>query len=115
MSDLPRMAETEVGWSVGARERLERAPAFLRGMVRRLAEKKARELGYAEITGEFLDQLKSQMMAGAGARAGGGETDSPIVPGRLPWTAAARERLAEVPEFMRPMIQQITEEIARER
>ena len=33
--------------------------------------------------------------------------------GRLPWTAAARERLTNVPEFMRAMIQQIAEEIAK--
>jgi hypothetical protein len=35
--------------------------------------------------------------------------------GHLPWTAAAKERLNTVPEFMRHMIKQIAEEIARER
>ena len=35
--------------------------------------------------------------------------------GRLPWTAAAKERLDTVPEFMRGMIKQIAEEMARER
>lgn len=35
--------------------------------------------------------------------------------GRLPWTAAAKERLATIPEFMRAMIKQIAEEIAKER
>ncbi len=52
----------DIRWTDEASSRLERAPLFLRGMVRRLAEKKARELGYAEITGELLDQFKNQMM-----------------------------------------------------
>ncbi|MCP9449098.1 MAG: PCP reductase family protein [Nitrospira sp.] len=115
MSNLREQAATEVSWTTDALQRLERAPVFLRGMVRRLAEKKARELGYAEITGEILDRFKSQMMGGAGERAGSPSADEASAGGRLPWTAAARERLASVPEFMRPMIEQITEEIAKER
>jgi hypothetical protein len=35
--------------------------------------------------------------------------------GQLPWTTAAMERLNMVPEFMRAMIKQITEEVAVER
>jgi len=35
--------------------------------------------------------------------------------GRMPWTAEAKARLETVPEFMRHMIQQIAEEVARER
>ncbi|MCP9446887.1 MAG: PCP reductase family protein [Nitrospira sp.] len=119
MSDVREQAEAEVFWNADALQRLERAPIFLRGMVRRLAEKKARELGYAEITGEILDQFKSQMMGGVAGRAGSQSVDEASagerLPERLPWTAAARERLASVPEFMRPMIEQITEEIAKER
>ncbi len=93
---------------------MERAPAFLRGMVKRLAEKKARELGYAEITAEILDQFKSQMMGGMGGAAGMAEAADEMAKGHLPWTAAARERLNTVPEFMRGMIKQIAEEVARE-
>jgi GNAT superfamily N-acetyltransferase len=84
-------------------------------MVRRLAEKKARELGYAEITEEILDRFKSQMMGGMGGESGMGVAAEELAQGHLPWTAAARERLANVPEFMRAMIKQIAEEIARER
>jgi hypothetical protein len=94
---------------------MERAPAFLRGMVRRLAEKKARELGYAEITEEILDQFKNQMMGRMGGEAGMAAAAGEMAQGNLPWTAAAKERLATVPEFMRGMIKQIAEEIARER
>jgi hypothetical protein len=94
---------------------MERAPVFLRGMVRRLAEKKARELGYTEITEETLDQFKSQMMGRMGGESGMAAAAEQMEQGTLPWTAAAKERLATVPEFMRGMIKQIAEEIARER
>jgi hypothetical protein len=94
---------------------MERAPVFLRGMVRRLAEKKARELGYEEITEAILDQFKAQMMGRMGGEAVMASAAAEMERGQLPWTAAAKERLANVPEFMRGMIKQITEEIARER
>jgi hypothetical protein len=105
----------DVHWSDEASKRLERAPLFLRGMVRRLAEKKARELGCAEITGDLLDQFKNQMMGGMGGESGMADAVEQMAQGRLPWTASAKERLNTVPEFMRNMIKQIAEEIARER
>ena len=105
----------DVRWTDGALKRMERAPVFLRGMVRRLAEKKARELGYTEITEETLDQFKSQMMGRMGGESGMAAAAEQMERGNLPWTAAAKERLAMVPEFMRSMIKQIAEEIARER
>jgi hypothetical protein len=106
---------TEIVWTGEALKRMERAPVFLRGMVKRLAEKKARELGYAEITGEILDQFKSQMMGRMGGDAGMVAAADQIKQGKLPWTATALERLDQVPEFMRGMIKQIAEEIALER
>lgn len=102
-------------WTDGALRRLERAPIFLRGMVRRLADKKARELGYEEITENILDQFKEQMMGRMGGEAGMASAAEVMKQGHLPWTAAAKERLANVPEFMRGMIKQIAEEIAKER
>lgn len=108
-------ATAEIRWTDGALKRMERAPAFLRGMVRRLAEKKARELGYAEIDEATLDQFKNQMMGRMGGESGMATAAEQMAQGRLPWTAAAKDRLALVPEFMRGMIQQIAEEIARER
>ena len=104
----------EIRWTEGAMKRMERAPSFLRGMVRRLAEKKARELGYAEINEAILEQFKSQMMGGMGGAAGMTEAAEAMAKGRLPWTAAAKERLNTVPEFMRGMIKQIAEEAANE-
>jgi len=115
MSDASRQTETEVRWTTGALKKLERAPIFLRGMVRRLAEKKARELEYVEITEEILDRFKGQMMGGMGGEDGMAKAAEDMAQGHIPWTAAAKERLANVPEFMRHMIKQIAEEIAKER
>ncbi len=114
MSDSTSPPVGEVAWTSEALQRMERAPIFLRGMVKRLAEKKARELGYAEITAEILDQFKNQMMGGMGGAAGMAEAADAMAKGQLPWTAAAKERLNAVPEFMRGMIKQIAEEMARE-
>jgi hypothetical protein len=114
-SDSPEPVTAEVRWTDAALKRMERAPVFLRGMVRRLAEKKARELGYEEITEAILDQFKAQMMGRMGGEAVMASAAGEMERGQLPWTAAAKERLATVPEFMRGMIKQITEEIARER
>jgi len=110
----PHDSTSTMKWTQDALERLERAPIFLRGMVKRLAEKKAGELGRDQITGELLDQFKKQMMGGMGGEAGLAEAADQMAKGRLPWTAEAKKRLETVPEFMRSMIQQIAEEIARE-
>ena len=108
-------AVSDVTSTEGALQRMERAPLFLRGMVKRVAEKKARELGYHEITPELLDQFKTQMMGRMGGQAGLTAAADQIEKGQVPWTAAAQERLATVPEFMRHMIQRIAEEVALER
>ncbi|MGH7255016.1 MAG: PCP reductase family protein [Nitrospirales bacterium] len=105
----------EIRWTEEALLRMERAPVFLRGMVRKLAEKKARELGYQEITADILDQFKSQMMGRMGGASGMAAAAGQLEKGQVPWTAAAKERLETVPEFMRHMIKQIAEEIAVER
>ena len=115
MSQSDDTSTVEVRWSEGALQRMERAPIFLRGMVRRLAEKKARELGYPEITEHILDEFKNQMMGRMGGESGMTAAAEQMGKGQLPWTAAARERLASVPEFMRGMIKQIAEEMATER
>jgi hypothetical protein len=102
-------------WTADALKRMERAPVFLRGMVKRLAEKKARELGYPEITEEILTQFKGQMMGKMGGEDEFKAAADAMAAGRLPWTAEAKARLETVPEFMRHMIKQIAEEAARER
>lgn len=113
-SHSPESASTEIRWTDGALQRMERAPVFLRGMVRRLAEKKARELGYEEIDEVKLDQFKGQMMGSMGGATGMASAAEAMEKGQLPWTAAAKARLDAVPEFMRAMTRQIAEEMARE-
>jgi len=113
-SDSDDAVVTEIRWTEAALKRMERAPSFLRGMVRRLAEKKARELGYAEITEATLEQFKNQMMGGMGGASGLADAAEAMAQGRLPWTATAKDRLNTVPEFMRGMIKQIAEEVAKE-
>jgi hypothetical protein len=102
-------------WTKEAQARLERAPIFLRGMVKRLADRKAVELGYTEITVDILDQFKAQMMGRMGGELGMAAAADQMSQGKIPWTAAAKARLDTVPEFMRHMIQQIAEELAAER
>jgi hypothetical protein len=43
------------------------------------------------------------------------EAAGAMAAGRMPWTTEAKARLETVPEFMRHMIQQIAEDVARER
>jgi hypothetical protein len=106
---------SEIVWTEGALKRMERAPVFLRGMVKKLAEKKARELGYREITEAILTEFKQQMMGRMGGEAGMQAAAGDMAAGRMPWTAEAKARLETVPEFMRHMIQKIAEDVARER
>jgi hypothetical protein len=105
---------TAIVWTDEALQRVDRAPAFLRGMVKRLAEKKARELGHTVITSELLDQFKNQMMGSLGGAESMATLANQMARGELPWTAAARARLEQVPEFMRGMVRQIAEELARQ-
>ena len=115
MGERKPTADADIAWTEEALKRMERAPVFLRGMVTRLAERKARELGYREITAEILDQFKGQMMGRMGGDTGMAAAAEQIAQGKIPWTAAAKARLETVPEFMRHMIQQIAEEMAVER
>ena len=111
----PHTADQGIIWTEEALQKLDRAPTFLRGMVKRLAAKKAKELGYTEITSEVLDQFKHQMMGQMGGESGLQQAAEDIEKGHLPWTAEARKRLESVPGFMRAMIARIAEDIARER
>lgn len=108
-------SDTEVRWNEAAIERLKLAPLFLRGMVKKLAEKRARELGIAVITAEHLAEWKNSSMGQMGGEAGLKAAADDLAQGRLPWTQAAKDRLASVPGFMRDMVRQIAEDVARER
>ena len=51
----------DLRWSVEAEQRLERAPSFVRAMVRRGIEEFAREQGYAEVTPQVMDEARTRM------------------------------------------------------
>jgi len=108
-------ADAGIIWTKEAQARLERAPIFLRGMVKRLGDRKATELRYREITADTPDTFKAQMMGRMGGESGMATAADQMSQGKIPWTAAAKARLDTVPEFMRHMIQQIAEELAAER
>ncbi len=98
----------EVRWTPEAEARVARAPMFLRGMVRRLAEKRARAEGVRVITPELMTRYKSEMMGLA-------ESGAYKVPQQAaPWTPEALALLEAVPPFMRPMTRRICEELAAE-
>jgi GNAT superfamily N-acetyltransferase len=95
-------------WTPEAEARLARAPVFLRGMVRRLAEKRARAEGVRVITPELMTRYKTEMMGLA-------ESSAYTVPQpAAPWTPEALALLEAVPPFMRPMTRRICEELAAE-
>lgn len=97
-----------VRWTPEAEARVARAPVFLRGMVRRLAEKRARAEGVRVITPELMTRYKSEMMGLA-------ESGAYKVPQQaVPWTPEALALLEAVPPFMRPMTRRICEELAAE-
>ena len=104
----PEAAPGDVQWTPEAEARVARAPMFLRGMVRRLAEKRARAEGIWVITPELMTRYKTEMM---GLAASGGYQ----VPAEaVPWTPEAQALLDAVPPFMRPMTRRICEELAAE-
>ena len=53
--------QSDLRWSVEAEQRLERAPSFVRAMVRRGIEEFAREQGYGEITPQVMDEARARM------------------------------------------------------
>ncbi len=113
---MAKQEESTITWTPDAEAKLKKAPFFLRGMVRKLSEKKAREAGIDLITEEVLAKFKDKMMnpmiaegTGTSHAAAGVETQP------LAWTREATERLETVPEFIRGMIKKIAEEVALER
>jgi hypothetical protein len=47
--------------SVVAAQRLDRAPSFVRAMIRRGIEEFARAQGYAEVTSQVMDEVRARM------------------------------------------------------
>lgn len=116
-------------WSDEARQRLERAPSFVRGLVVRRVEEEARRRGVAEVTAEIMQAVRERTMAGgpplgfAGrasaerpeppTRQSGKETPEPAR--NVGWSAEALARVANAPDFVRPGIRKLMVIRARER
>jgi hypothetical protein len=61
VQDAVHTSQGELSWSVEAEQRLERAPSFVRAMVRRGVEDFAREQGYAEVTPQVMDEARARL------------------------------------------------------
>ena len=51
---------TDHVWDERAQERIKKIPVFMRGMIVKMIEAKARERGVGVITSEMIDELKTQ-------------------------------------------------------
>lgn len=94
--------KTEIIWDDEARIRLERAPVLLRGMVKRLTERKASEMGCQVVTSDLLSKIRAELMGGAD------DTLAPVIS----WTDVAKKGLETIPDFLRDIVKRITEEAA---
>ncbi len=57
----PASAGRRPSWSAAARDRLERVPSFVRGMVKRIYTEYAAEHGIGEITPTVMDQARAEL------------------------------------------------------
>lgn len=89
-------AEAAFTWTAEAKARLERIPDFMRPMVERDVEGFARTKGYAQITPQVIEESRN-----AGSL--------------MEWAPEAAQRLANIPDFIRPMAKKEIERLARER
>lgn len=154
----------EIPWDSDARERVERAPEFVRSGILKLMQKRANDRGKDKIGSEFLSEIRDESMmlvtrrmkkfgfdnltmnAWATAKEkfkkipAKSETidiittflgkrpeknDSIVnkfesffgdtVGDKMGWTKGARERIANTPDFIRPMVISRMEKYARER
>lgn len=58
--------KTELEWDEGAKERIKNVPFFMQGVVLKVIEAKAKELGISRISSELIDELKSRFQINRG-------------------------------------------------
>ncbi|NGZ10168.1 MAG: hypothetical protein CV088_12405 [Nitrospira sp. LK70] len=88
---------SEFTWTVDAKEKLDRLPAFVKPMVQSSVEAYARKNGFKTITLQVMDDSKN---------------DSP---NGMTWSREAEQRLDNIPDFIRPMARKEIERLAKER
>ena len=59
--DAVELAEIDITWEPGAKERLDKVPAFVRGMVIKSVESYCKKNGISLITTEELEKIRSRM------------------------------------------------------
>ena len=90
-------ATPEFTWTVDAKAKLDRLPAFVKPMVQGSVEAYARKAGFSTITLQVMDDSKN---------------DSP---NGMTWSREAEQRLDNIPDFIRPMARKEIERVAKER
>lgn len=83
-------------WSAEALDRLEKIPEFVRPTVRGEVEECARKAGESFVTQAMLDRYSNTS-------------------GEMGWTAEARQRLENIPFFIRPMAKKEIERLTRDK
>ena len=116
---LEMIPERGLPWTEEALARLERAPAFVRGLARQAIEAEARGRGEKVVTPEVVEQAVRAVPPHPTLSPSGGEDtgEGAATEGlTLPWTAAAEERLRRIPiPAVRRMVIRRVEANARER
>jgi len=54
------MSENEITWDDEALAKIEKVPAFVRGMVKGKIEKTAKSMGETRITAELVDKIRAE-------------------------------------------------------
>ena len=88
--------ESDLTWTPDAKERLDRLPSFVQPMVRSSVETYARKQGFTKVTLQVMD-------------------DSKNFSDGMPWSTEAKQRLENIPDFIRPMARKEIERLAKER
>jgi radical SAM protein with 4Fe4S-binding SPASM domain len=109
-------------WSPAAMERLGKVPFFARAIVKLGVEKYAAQNGIAEITPETISAATPPPQARFGMAApadkpepNGASAPGPTSNGSIPWDAAARARVENAPDFVRPGILKLMQRRAKAR
>ncbi|MFQ5667821.1 MAG: radical SAM protein [Candidatus Binatia bacterium] len=105
--------ECTMPWTAQARQRLERTPSFVRGLVVRRVEEEARRRGSAQVSADVMQAVRQRAM-GTGAIAAVPRGTARHQPATS-WSPAALARVEHAPNFVRPGIHKLMELRARER
>ncbi len=84
-------------WTPDAQEKLAKLPSFVQPMVKSSVETYARKNGFTSVTLQVMDDSKNSTTEG------------------IQWTAEAKKRLDNIPDFIQPMARREIERLVKER